>query len=121
MPERTICGERCCTDQQSLGSNHGISRRRLGNRWACKYKRRHCRRFAERTLVKTPPKQKTLALDSFNALFNKRDYEAAKHFWSPNYAQHSAHIPPGRDGLFDLVRSLPPTLKYEHDLIVAEG
>ena len=69
----------------------------------------------------TPEQNKKLVLDSFNALFNKRDYEAAKRFWSPNYIQHSAHIPPGRDGLFDLVRSLPPTLKYEHDLIVAEG
>ena len=69
----------------------------------------------------TPEQNKKLVLDSFNTLFNKRDYEAAKRFWSPNYIQHSAHIPPGRDGLFDLVRSLPPTLKYEHDLIVAEG
>jgi len=33
-------------------------------------------------------------------LFNKRDYIAAERFWSPNYIQHSAHIPPGREGLF---------------------
>ena len=30
-----------------------------------------------------------------------------------NYIQHSAHIAPGRDGLFNLVKSLPSTLKYE--------
>jgi SnoaL-like protein len=35
--------------------------------------------------------------------------------------QHSAHIAPGRDGLFNLVRSTPPTLKYEPGLIVAEN
>jgi predicted SnoaL-like aldol condensation-catalyzing enzyme len=34
--------------------------------------------------------------------------------------QHSAHIPPGRDGLFNLIRSTPATLKYEPGLIVAE-
>jgi predicted SnoaL-like aldol condensation-catalyzing enzyme len=35
--------------------------------------------------------------------------------------QHSAHIALGRDGLFNLIRSLPDTLKYESQLIVAEG
>ena len=64
---------------------------------------------------------KKLVLEAFHTLFNKRDYEVAERYWSPNYIQHSAHIEPGRDGLFDLVRSLPATLKYEHDLIVAEG
>ena len=69
----------------------------------------------------TPEQNKKLVLEAFDALFNKRDYEAANRYWSPNYIQHSAHIPPGRDGLFNLVRSIPPTLKYEHDLILAEG
>ena len=50
-------------------------------------------------------------------LFNKRDYEAAKRYWSPHYIQHSAHIEPGRDGLFNLIGSAPPTLKYEPGLI----
>ena len=58
---------------------------------------------------------------AFDTLFNKRDYGAAEKFWSPNYIQHSAHIPPGRDGLFNLVKTLPPTLKYEHGTIVADG
>jgi predicted SnoaL-like aldol condensation-catalyzing enzyme len=39
----------------------------------------------------------------------------------PYYIQHSAHIPPGRDGLFDLVRTLPSHLKYEPGVILAEG
>jgi predicted SnoaL-like aldol condensation-catalyzing enzyme len=64
---------------------------------------------------------KKLVLEAFDTLFNKRDYETAKRYWSPSYIQHSAHIEPGRNGLFNLVRSLPATLKYEHDLIVAEG
>jgi predicted SnoaL-like aldol condensation-catalyzing enzyme len=54
-------------------------------------------------------------------LFNKRDYAAAEKFWSLNYIQHSAHIPPGRDGLFNLIKSLPPTLKYQSGTIAAEG
>ena len=69
----------------------------------------------------TPEQNKRLVLESFDTLFNKRDYEAAKRYWSPTYIQHSAHIEPGRDGLFILVRSAPPTLKYEPGLIVAEG
>jgi predicted SnoaL-like aldol condensation-catalyzing enzyme len=64
---------------------------------------------------------KTLVLEAFNTLFNQRDYAAAERFWSPSYIQHSAHIAPGREGLFDLIKSIPPTLKYEPGLIVAEG
>ena len=64
---------------------------------------------------------KALVLRGFDALFNKRDYEAARRFWSPNDVQHSAHIPPGRDGLFNLLKGTPPTLKYEPGLIMAEG
>ena len=66
-------------------------------------------------------KNKALVLEAFNTLFNKRDYAAAEHFWSPDYMQHSAHIEPGRDGLFNLIKSLPPTLQYEPGTIVAEG
>ncbi len=46
---------------------------------------------------------------------------AAERLWSPNYIQHSAHIEPGREGLINLIKSLPPTLKYEPGTIVAEG
>jgi len=66
-------------------------------------------------------KNKALVLKAFDTLFNKRDYAAAEQFWSPQYIQHSAHIAPGRDGLFDLIKSLPPTLKYEAGTIMAEG
>ena len=66
-------------------------------------------------------RNKALVLEAFDTLFNKRDYESAERFWSPNYIQHSAHIPPGREGLFGLVKGLPDTLKYEHDMIVAEN
>ncbi len=62
---------------------------------------------------------KRLVLEAFDTLFNKRDYKAAERFWSPSYIQHSAHIKPGREGLFDLIKSLPATLRYEHGLILA--
>src|SRR5712675_3239913 len=65
-------------------------------------------------------KNKALVLEAFDTLFNKRDYAAAEHYLSPNYIQHSAHIAPGREGLFDLIKSMPPTLKYEPGTIVAE-
>jgi predicted SnoaL-like aldol condensation-catalyzing enzyme len=66
-------------------------------------------------------KNKRLVLEAFDTLFNKRDYPAAEKFWSPHYIQHSAHIAPGREGLFNLIKSLPPTLKYEPGRVVAEG
>jgi len=73
-------------------------------------------------MTKTTPEQnKKIALDAFNTLFNERDYATAEAYWSDRYIQHSAHIPAGRDGLFNLVRGLPDTLRYENQLIVAEG
>jgi predicted SnoaL-like aldol condensation-catalyzing enzyme len=66
-------------------------------------------------------KNKGLVLEAFDTLFNRRDYVAAEKFWSPNYIQHSAHIEPGREGLFNLVKSIPATLKYEPGRIVADG
>jgi predicted SnoaL-like aldol condensation-catalyzing enzyme len=69
----------------------------------------------------TPAQNKNLVLEAFDTLFNKRDYEAAARFWSPQYLQHSAHIAPGRDGLFNLVRAAPPELRYENAVVVADG
>jgi predicted SnoaL-like aldol condensation-catalyzing enzyme len=64
---------------------------------------------------------KALVPEAFDTLFNRRDYDAAANFWSDTYIQHSAQLEPGRDGLFDLVRALPDTHRYEHQLAVAEG
>ena len=63
---------------------------------------------------------KALVLEAFDTLFNKRDYAQAERYWSPDYIQHSAHIAPGREGLFNLIKGIPPTLRYEPGLIVAE-
>jgi predicted SnoaL-like aldol condensation-catalyzing enzyme len=68
----------------------------------------------------SPERNKAIVLEAFDTLFNKRDYAAAERFWSPNYIQHSAHIPPGRDGLFGLIKSLPSTAKYEPGVVLAE-
>ena len=73
-------------------------------------------------ITKTTPEQnRALVMEAFDTLFNKRDYAAAERFWSPDYIQHGAHIAPGREGLFNLIKSVPPTLKYEPGMIVAEG
>ena len=69
----------------------------------------------------TTERNKELVLEAFDTLFNKRDYAAAEKFWSPDYIQHSAHIEPGREGLFNLVKNTPSTLKYEPGLVVADG
>src|SRR6266446_1695670 len=60
----------------------------------------------------TPEQNKATVLEAFDTLFNKRDYAAAERFWSDRYIQHSAHIAPGRGGLFALGRALPATLRH---------
>lgn len=68
----------------------------------------------------TEDRNKAVVREAFDILFNKRDYTSAERFWSPDYIQHSAHIAPGRDGLFNLVRSLPAEPEHEWELIMAE-
>jgi predicted SnoaL-like aldol condensation-catalyzing enzyme len=72
-------------------------------------------------MTTTEDANKALVIEAFDALFNRRDYSHAQALWSPDYIQHSAHIAPGRSGLFDLVKSLPAELRYEHQLVVANG
>ena len=72
-------------------------------------------------MAQTAEQLEALVLDAFDTLFNKRDYAAAERFWSPTYIQHSAHIEPGREGLFELVKASPPDMRYENALIVADG
>ncbi len=69
----------------------------------------------------TPEQNKATVLEAFDTLFNKRDYAAAERFWSPKYIQHSAHIAPGREGLFALIRSAPDTLRYAHGRFSGNG
>ena len=66
-------------------------------------------------------RNRAFVLEAFDTLFNRRDYAAAQRFWSPDYIQHSAHIAPGRDGLFELVKASPPDMRYESGLVVAGG
>jgi epsilon-lactone hydrolase len=72
-------------------------------------------------MTATEEANRTLVIEAFDTLFNHRDYSRAEAYWSPDYIQHSAHIAPGRTGLFELVKSLPPELRYEHQLVVARG
>jgi len=69
----------------------------------------------------SPEQTKRFVLQAFETLFNRRDYTAAEQFFAKTYIQHSAIIEPGRDGLFNLVRAAPATLRYENAHIFAEG
>ena len=66
-------------------------------------------------------RNRAFVLEAFETLFNRRDYAAAQRFWSPDYIQHSAHIAPGREGLFELVKAAPADMRYENGLVVASG
>jgi predicted SnoaL-like aldol condensation-catalyzing enzyme len=72
-------------------------------------------------MMTTQDKNKAIVREAFETLFNKRDYAAAGRFWSPHYVQHSAHIAPGREGLFELIKNASPTLRYENQLTLANG
>jgi len=65
-------------------------------------------------------RNKETVIEAFDAAFNRRDMAAFERFWSPNYIQHSAHIPPGREGLYGLINTLPASARYEHSLIIAD-
>jgi predicted SnoaL-like aldol condensation-catalyzing enzyme/predicted ester cyclase len=69
----------------------------------------------------TPEQNKKLVLEAFDTLFNKRNYAAAEKFWSPNYIQHSAVVPAGRDGLFNLVKNAPKEFRWEQGVIMADN
>ena len=47
----------------------------------------------------TQERNKALVLEAFDTLFNKRDYEAAQRYWSPNYIQHRRILPRAGSGL----------------------
>src|ERR1700694_631387 len=72
-------------------------------------------------MATTLEKNKALVREAFETLFNRRDYAAAQRFWSADYIQHSAHIEPGREGLFELVKASPPDMRYENGLTVANN
>ncbi len=64
---------------------------------------------------------KNIVLRAFDTLFNQKDFASAERYWSSRYVQHSAHIPPGRDGLFGVVKNAPPEMRYENHLALANG
>lgn len=70
---------------------------------------------------RSPAENKAIVLEGFETLFNRKDLRAAERFWSPNYIQHSAHVPAGREGLFGLVAAGSPEMRYEHQLAVGDG
>src|ERR1700684_3731541 len=63
---------------------------------------------------------KAIVLTAFDTLFNKRAYVTAEHYWSTDYIQHSTHIEPGRDGLFNMIKNSPASLKYKSGIVMAE-
>src|ERR1700730_15600597 len=72
-------------------------------------------------MTTTEAHNKAFVLEALGTLFNNRDAAARGVFWPPAYIQHSAHIAPGREGLFELVKAAPKELHYENALILAGG
>lgn len=74
-----------------------------------------------RQLHVPPAENKAIVPEGCATRFNRKDLAAAERFWPPSHIQHSAHAPPGRVGLFELVAAGPPDMRYECHLAVAEG
>jgi predicted SnoaL-like aldol condensation-catalyzing enzyme len=68
----------------------------------------------------SPSQNRAIVIEAFDTLFNRRDTQKAKRFWSPDYIQHSALVPAGRDGPFSTIMNAPE-MQYEHQLAVSEG
>jgi len=66
-------------------------------------------------------KNKALVLEAFEILFNKRDYTAAEGVLVARLCSTQRAHRPGRDGLFDLIKSLPATLKYQAGMNRSRG
>jgi len=71
-------------------------------------------------MTATENRNKAIAFEAFDTLFNKRDYAAAERLWSPGYIQHSARIKPGRSGILERAHAMPE-MRYECELAMAEG
>jgi len=69
----------------------------------------------------TPEQNKQIVLKAFDALFNRKDFEGARRFWSPDYIQHNPLVSDGPQALFDFVRALPASTSFESQLAIAEG
>ena len=60
-----------------------------------------------------------LVIRALDTLFNKRDYELARKYWSPDYIQRSIFVPPGKEGLFNLIPTISTEMRLEFGLAVA--
>jgi predicted SnoaL-like aldol condensation-catalyzing enzyme len=69
----------------------------------------------------TPEQNKKIVLEAFDTLFNRKNIEAARDFWSLDYIQHNPLVADGREGLFEFVSALPATTRFESQLAIAEG
>src|SRR5690349_8891328 len=69
----------------------------------------------------TPQEEKNieLVIHALNTLFNKRNYESVRKYWSPDYVQRSLWVPPGKEGLFNMVPAIPTGTCLEFGLAVA--
>ena len=69
----------------------------------------------------TPHEEKNiqLVIHALNTLFNKRNYESVRKYWSPDYVQRSLWVPPGKEGLFNMVATIPADTRLEFGLVVA--
>jgi len=70
-------------------------------------------------MTETEQRNMTLVLDAFDTLFNKRDYAARNASGHPTISSTAPTFPPGREGLFALVKASPADMRYENGLITA--
>ena len=77
--------------------------------------------FAFGPAAAAPRSNADLVKQAMTELFVKRDTSAVGRYWSKQYVQHNPAIANGSEELPGIIKSLPPTFKYEPGFVVAQG
>ncbi|MEX5259613.1 nuclear transport factor 2 family protein [Kocuria sp. CPCC 205263] len=64
---------------------------------------------------------KQIVLTAGTELFGDRDLTAVDRHWAPDYRQHSALAPDGREGLRGMFQQLPPDFRFEPLRMLEDG
>ena len=77
--------------------------------------------FAVGTAAAAPHSNGELVKQAMIELFVKRDTSAVGRYWSKHYVQHNPGIANGSEELPGIIKSLPPTFKYEPGFVITQG
>ena len=81
----------------------------------------HSTERMQHRMAEAEERNKTLVIDAFDTLFNKRDYAGCRMVLVAEVHSAQRLYPPGREGPFDIDQGQPARSAYEHQLVLAGG